>query len=405
MYFFAYTDIKQYQLVSTGDKMDAIKFSQMLSDKHIVDFKKLKYKYADDFNEFVSVLKSSYYEALPILDFKGNSLVYLGSCTGVNLDAVKLLYTAQSSAYGTKALEEEIVATSAIESIDFNRDSVRNIMKGLAPKDEEENRIYGLKQGFEFISNRENKITEENIFKLYMMAIGNFLDDDNKLKQGCFYRHDTVFVMSDKVEHSGIDYKKLPEYMKSFVKFANADDKINDLLKATMLHFYIAYLHPYFDGNGRMARLIQMWFLIQKGYESTLFVPFSSYIEKSRKKYYDAYTLIEDNSKMSGVIDVTPFLLYFTQNVYEKMTDDSIKTDTFELYNSALVEGKITEKEAKLWQFVLSAYAGDTFTTKQLEKDFGNAAFATVRSFVIKFADLGLLNTQQMKNKVLYSIK
>ncbi|HBM98356.1 MAG TPA: Fic family protein, partial [Ruminococcus sp.] len=200
-------------------------------------------------------------------------------------------------------------------------------------------------------------------------------------------------------------YKNLPEYMKAFVKFVNANDKINDLLKATMLHFYIAYLHPYFDGNGRMARLIHMWFLIQKGYESTLFVPFSSYIEKSRNKYYDAYTLIEENFQLSGVIDITPFLLYFIQNIYDKMTENSIKTDTFELYNSALAEGKITEKEAKLWQFVLSAYAGDTFTTKQLEKDFGNVAFATVRSFVMKFTDLELLNAQKMRNKVLYSIK
>ena len=385
--------------------MDAIKFSKMLSDKHIVDFKKLKYKYPDDFDEFVEILKSSYYEKLPINDFKGNSIVYLNSCTGVNLDAVKLLYTSQSSAYGTKALEEEIVATSAIESIDFNRDSVRNIMKGLAPKDEEENRIYGLKQDFEFISNKENKITEENIYKLYMMSIGNFLDDESKLKQGNYYRHDTVYVMSDKVEHSGIDHKKLPEYMKLFVQFANSDDSINDLLKATMLHFYIAYLHPYFDGNGRMARLIQMWFLIQKGYESTLFVPFSSYVEKSRKKYYDAYTLVEENYKLSGVIDITPFLIYFTQNVYEKMIGDTVKTNTLEMYNSALLAGEITQKEAKLWQFVLSAYAGNTFTTKQLEKDFGDVAFATVRSFVLKFTDLGLLNAQKMKNKVLYSVK
>ena len=384
--------------------MDAIKFSKMLSDKHIVDFKKLKYKYHDDFDEFVEILKSSYYEKLPINDFKGNSIVYLNSCTGVNLDAVKLLYTSQSSAYGTKALEEEIVATSAIESIDFNRDSVRNIMKGLAPKDEEENRIFGLKQGFEFISHKENKITEENIFKLYMMAIGNFLDDESKPKQGNYYRHDTVYVMSDRVEHSGIDHKKLPEYMKSFIEFANAKDSINDLLKATMLHFYIAFLHPYFDGNGRMARLTQMWFLIQKGYESTLFVPFSSYVEKSRRKYYDAYTLVEENYKLSGVIDITPFLIYFTQNVYEKMTGDTVKANTLEKYNSALSSGEITEKEAKLWQFVLSAYAGDTFTTKQLEKDFGDVAFATVRTFVLKFTDLGLLNAQKMKNKVLYSI-
>lgn len=384
--------------------MDAIKFSKMLSDKHIVDFKKLKYKYPDDFDEFVEILKSSYYEELPINDFKGNSIVYLNSCTGVNLDAVKLLYTSQNSAYGTKALEEEIVATSAIESIDFNRDSVRNIMKGLAPKDEEENRIFGLKQGFEFISHKENKITEENIFKLYMMAIGNFLDDESKPKQGNFYRHDTVYVMSDRVEYSGIDHKKLPEYMKSFVEFANAKDVINDLLKATMLHFYIAYLHPYFDGNGRMARLIQMWFLIQKGYESTLFVPFSSYVEKSRRKYYDAYTLVEENYKLSGVIDITAFLIYFTQNVYEKMTGDTVKANTLEKYNSALSAGEITEKESRLWQFVLSTYAGDTFTTKQLEKDFGNVAFATVRTFVLKFTNLGLLNAQKMKNKVLYSV-
>lgn len=385
--------------------MDAVKFSKMLSDKHITDLKKLKYKYPDDFNEFIEILKSSYYEYLPLKDFKGEKLAYLNSSTGVNLNAVKLLYTPQNSAYGTKAIEDEIVATSAIESIDFSRDSVRKILKGYAPKDEEENRILGLKNGFEFISNKDNKITEENIYKLYMMSIGDFLDDENKLKDGSFYRHDSVYVMSDKIEHSGISSAKLPEYMSDFVSFANSEDKINELVKATMLHFYIAYIHPYFDGNGRMARLIHMWYLIQKGYETTLFIPFSNYIEKSRKKYYDAYTLAEENSKLSGVLDITPFLLYFTENVYDKMVENEIKTNTLEKYNSALSQGKITQKEAQLWQFVLSAYSGETFTTKQLEKDFGDVAFATVRSFVLKFTNLGLLNATKMKNKVLYSVK
>lgn len=385
--------------------MDAVKFSKMLSDKHITDLKKLKYKHSDDFNEFIEILKSSYYEYLPLKDFKGEKIAYLNSSTGVNLSAVKLLYTPQNSAYGAKAIEDEIVATSAIESIDFSRDSVRKILKGYAPKDEEENRILGLKNGFEFISNKDNKITEENIHKLYMMSIGDFLDDENKLKEGSFYRHDSVYVMSDKIEHSGISSAKLPEYMSDFVSFANSDDKINELVKATMLHFYIAYIHPYFDGNGRMARLIHMWYLIQKGYETTLFIPFSNYIEKSRKKYYDAYTLVEENSKLSGVLDITPFLLYFTENVYDKMVENEVKTNTLEEYNSALTQGKITQKEAQLWQFVLSAYSGEAFTTKQLEKDFGDAAFATIRSFVLKFTDLGLLSATKMKNKVLYCIK
>ena len=131
-------------------------------------------------------MKSSFYEKLPLNDFDGKNLVYLTSCTGVNLEAVKLLFTAQNSAYAAKAVEEEIVATSAIESIDFDRSSVRSIMLGNAPKDNQENRIYGLKLGFDFISDRHNRITEENIHKLYMMAIGDFLEGDNRLRDGEF---------------------------------------------------------------------------------------------------------------------------------------------------------------------------------------------------------------------------
>lgn len=386
--------------------MDALKFSEMLSDKHITNLKKLKYKYPDDFEEFINILKSSFYEKLPLNDFDGKNLVYLTSCTGVNLEAVKLLFTAQNSVYAANAVEEEIVATSAIESIDFDRSSVRSIMLGNAPKDNQENRIYGLKLGFEFISNRHNHITEENIHKLYMMAIGNFLEGDDRLRDGEFYRHDDVYVVGgDGVVHRGIGSGKLPGYMKQFVDFANADDGINDLLKAAMLHFDIAYLHPYFDGNGRMARLLHMWFLIQKGYGSTLFVPMSSYIEKSGGKYYDAYTLVENNARLAGVTDVTPFLIYFIKNVYDEMKPDAVKTDLTERYNEILRSGEVTVKEAKLWQFVLSTYGGEGFTTKQLEKDFGDAAFATVRKFALKFSEFGLLDAQKMKNKVIYRIK
>ena len=94
--------------------------------------------------------------------------------------------------------------------------------------------------------------------------------------------------------------------MRSLIAFTNNDDDINDLIKAAIIHFYIAFVHPYFDGNGRIARLVHLWFLIQKGYQSALFIPFSSRIEKSRKAYYDAYTVIEENKKLSGKIDVCP---------------------------------------------------------------------------------------------------
>ena len=56
------------------------------------------------------------------------------------MDSYKLLMMNQGKAYGAKAAEEEI------ESIDYNRDSVRSILKGYAPKDDEETRIFGIKK-------------------------------------------------------------------------------------------------------------------------------------------------------------------------------------------------------------------------------------------------------------------
>ena len=384
--------------------MDIKKFTEISGDKHFADYQKLTYKYGEDFNAFLKTLEELYYKQLPLSDFDGNSIVFIKDHASVNQNTIKLLLKNQSGVYGIKAAENEIVATSAIESIDFSRDSVRNILKGMAPKDEQENRILGIKKGLDFICDTENKITEENLYKLYMMTVGDFLSQENRLKENNFYRHDTVFVVSDRVEHLGLDCKKVPEYMKTLIDFINADDDINDLIKAAIIHFYIAFVHPYFDGNGRIARLLHLWFLIQKGYGSILFVPFSSRIEKSRKEYYAAFTAIENNKKYSGKIDATPFIIYFINNVYNKMGENAVDIDTLSIYKTALQSGNITEKETELWKFVLSFYGIDEFSTKQLEKDFGNAAYATIRAFVLKFERLNLLTSVKYGARVKYKI-
>lgn len=384
--------------------MDINVFTKILKDKHFNDYKKMKYKYGNDFIDFLQALENLYYKELPIIDFAEEKLVFIENYTIVNQNAVKLLLQAQNHHYGIKSAEDEIIATSAIESIDFNRDSVRNILKGMAPKDEQEIRILGIKKGLDFIADTTNKITEDNLHKLYMMTVGDFLLEEDKLLEGNLYRHDTVYVVSSQIEHSGLEYKKVPQYMKLLIEFANTDDGINDLVKASILHFYIAYIHPYFDGNGRIARLLHLWFLIQKGYQSTLFIPFSSQIEKSRKEYYNAYTIVQKNKKYSNKVDVTPFVLYFIENVYNKIESEIVKIQTLSIYDEAVKKGKITEKETKLWKFVLAYYGTEEFSTKQLEKDFSNAAYATIRNFVLKFESLGLLESVKYGTKVKYKV-
>lgn len=386
--------------------MDAALYIKMLSDESITNLKKLQYKYnKSDVEEFIHLLKSGVYAALKLPDFKGTDCVYLPNIVQLKSTPAKTLILPQNETYGIEAMEKEVYSTLAIESIDSSRESIRKIFKGYAPDGRQEDRIYSMKKGLEFICDKSNKITEENIYRLYQIAIADHLEEDCKLKPSEFYRHDTVYVVGTQIEHTGLGHEYLSEYMARLVAFINENDKMDDLQKAAIVHFYFAYVHPYFDGNGRMARLLHQWYLVQKDYPSAMFVSFSYHINHSKKQYYNAYKLVEDNAKISGVIDLTPFMVYFAEYVYNKVEGDNCqKTDLIASFNNAVNKGLITEKEKDLWYFVLSAYGQNEFSTKKLEKDFGNAAYATIRGFVIKFTDLGLLVSRQYGNRVKYRV-
>ena len=138
--------------------------------------------------------------------------------------------------------------------------------------------------------------------------------------------------------------------------FIQTSDDMNDLHKAAAIHYYFAYLHPYFDGNGRMARMLHLWYLLQHGYSASLFLPFSSIIQKTKNQYYKAFDYTENNILISGRIDITPFLTYFSDEVYRKMGAYSLQNNTMDAFQNLLARGKITGKEHELFQFVLSKY-------------------------------------------------
>lgn len=389
--------------------MDASVFAKMLSDPGRLDLKKMGYKYGqENLQEFLALHKQYFYQELPLHDFDGNSMVCrLDKAVQIPLSAARVLLTPQQSArlYGTRAMEEEILSTFRIEQIDTSRESVRRILSGQAPENDEEHRICGMKQGLEFIADRSHAITEENLFRLYQMTIGDFLPEEDRLLPGHWYRHDGVTVIDGKTKHTGLPWQKLPAYMKELTAFVAEKAAQNDLIKAAILHFGLAYLHPYFDGNGRMARLLHLWYLVQQGYSSALFVPMSRFVEESCARYYKAYTRVEQNQQISGVLDVTPFLVYFAESVYYRLGEDQPELRTLQVFEEALRQGKVTEKERALWQFVLTAYGSEEFSTKRLEKDFGDAAYATIRSFVLKFERLGLLTSVHYGNRVKYRIQ
>lgn len=387
--------------------MDLKDFMEIYRDNNSDNLPKMKHKYgAERLKQFLSGLKSSFYESINLIDAAGQQLVFLPEKVRPHADSFKLLHAQGPSVrtFGQKAMEDETAATFDIEGIDYNRESVRRIFAGYAPSNKMEQRIAGMKRGIEYIGNQRNTINEEHLFRLYKLAIWDSLKPEHKLLPNSFYRHDTVTVTDGtKALHTGLSHKKLPVSMKRLISYMQTGDK-DELRKAAIIHFYLSYVHPYFDGNGRMARLMQMWYLIQRGYPGTMHVSLSKYIEATRRKYYRAFEQIEENAKISGVIDVTPFLKYMNENVYDQLPLEFPYRKSIEDYTDLVREGAVTEKERDLWQFVMSAYGSDEFSTKQLEKDFQNVAYATVRSFVMKFEDKGLLSRQSYGNRNKYRI-
>lgn len=388
--------------------MDAGKFAAMLSDKHIIDLKRMQHKYSPaDVAEFMRLLEKNLFKTLPLQDFDGKALVYLENVLQVSMASTRLLLTwpPETLRYSLRAMEDEIQSTLAIENIASSRDSIRHILQGYAPKDETENRLFGMKKGLDFISDPANKITEAAIHQLYEMTVGDFLEAENQLEPDRFYRQDAVYIMGDQIEHAGLSHHKLSEYMAQLVDWINRENQLNDLLKGVIGHFYLAYIHPYYDGNGRMARLLHLWMLVQQGYPAALFQPLSHYIHATRKGYYQAFTRVEDNHRISGILDVTPFLVYFIESVYNQLKPLTLApANQTAVYQEALGDGLITAKEKALFEFVLAAYGRAEFSTKQLEKDFGAAAYATIRCFVLKFTELGLLGVQKYGNRNKYFV-
>ena len=108
-----------------------------------------------------------------------------------------------------------------------------------------------------------------------------------KLQEGCPYRHDQVFIVGGEETREGLTASQLPTAMARLVDFANQNDNLNELHKAAILHFALAYYHPYFGGNGRTARLFHLWYLVQHGYPAALFTPFSHYIAESKAAHLE----------------------------------------------------------------------------------------------------------------------
>jgi Fic family protein len=114
-------------------------------------------------------------------------------------------------------------------------------------------------------------------------------------------------VGREKVHYEAPDAVRLKPEMSVFLAWANDDaDGTDMVLRAALAHLWFVTVHPFDDGNGRIARAVADWALARSERSPQRFYSMSAQIRHERKEYY---RILEDTQK--GILDVTPWLAWF----------------------------------------------------------------------------------------------
>jgi Fic family protein len=216
--------------------------------------------------------------------------------------------------YLVSSLMEEAITSSQLEGAVTTREVAKEMIRtGRKPRDTSEQMILNNYVTMQRIRELKlERLTPELVFQIHRRVTENTLE--NPTAAGRFRTPEERIVVGDnlnQVFHDPPHSQELPARLEAMCAFANGDTQtffIHPAVRAIILHFWLAYDHPFVDGNGRTARALFYWAMLHNGYWLFEFISISNILRKAPAKYYRSflYTETDDN-------DLTYFLVAQTQ--------------------------------------------------------------------------------------------
>ncbi|NLX60538.1 MAG: Fic family protein [Phycisphaerae bacterium] len=219
----------------------------------------------------------------------------------------------ESERYLVASLMEEAIASSILEGAVTTRAEARRMLKeGRPPRTEAERMVANNYAAIQRIRQYQNQpLSEDMLNELHRIVTRETLEQPEaagQFQQPGERRVNVVNTRDGEVVHIPPPAEELPARMAEVVAFANGEPTEpfhHPVVRAILLHFAIAYVHPYADGNGRTARAAFYWSMLRQGYWLVQYVAVSSVIRRARARYYRALKHSEIDEG-----DVTYFILY-----------------------------------------------------------------------------------------------
>ncbi len=202
-------------------------------------------------------------------------------------------------------------------------------------------------------SYQKPEVSEETLKHMHELTVHRILPEDAVGN----YRKTQVVVKNSQTGE--VTFRppppiEVPFLLASFLQWLNdtSPDDVHTVLKAGIAHYEIVRIHPFLDGNGRVARAISTLVLFKAGYDIKRFFSLEEHYDREPLQYYEA---LQSVGRLEG--SLTGWLEYFTQGLAIELTriKDKIKSLSTDLKLKKSLGGQplaLTERQIKIVEFV-----------------------------------------------------
>ena len=290
---------------------------------------------------------------------------------------------------------EEAIFSSQMEGAATTRVVAKEMLrKNVTPKDKSQQMISNNYQTIRYIvEHKDTPLSEKELLHIHRLMTDNTLT--NAEDAGRFRTNNDV-VVEEKITHETVhvppSYEEIPEFVKDLCAFFNEKKSktfIHPIIRGVIIHFMIAYMHPFVDGNGRTARALFYWYMLKQKYWLTEYLSISRVIAKSKKAYEKAFLYTEADDKDMGYfvaynLRVLELSFRQLQGYIKKKQDEKKAANTF------LRLGEINDRQAQIIKMYVDN-PKEVLTVKDIQNEFFVSA-TTAKTDIVGLMNRGLLS-------------
>jgi Fic family protein len=357
----------------------------------------------------VKLARQSMRRRLPLTDKDGRDFTYalpdevLRGIEAVNRDASghiaiseQVTNPATRDRYLVSSLIEEAITSSQLEGAATTRRVAKEMIRsGRPPQTRDERMILNNYSAMRHIGDlRTQRLSPELIYEIHRIVTEDTLDDPTASGRCQSPDEERVGVWDgDQLLHEPPPAATLPARLQVLCDFANDEtgsEYVPPVVRAITLHFMLGYDHPFQDGNGRTARALFYWAMLNRGYWLTEFLSISRILKAAPAQYARSFLHTEQDDN-----DLTYFILYQLQVIQRSILElhnylDRKIRDLQEIRrNLASMPGAFNHRQLVVLQHAMSN--SDAQYTVQSHMNSHRVVHETARKDLLELQHRGLL--------------